>query len=79
MAKLFQKCEFEILDVVSTYNSYSLGFLVDKTPISSIRLVAGGLTRLTHLNGLVLTVPLGNIGIVARRPFGGSNDEWAGA
>jgi 2-polyprenyl-3-methyl-5-hydroxy-6-metoxy-1,4-benzoquinol methylase len=78
LAKLFQKSAFEVVDVVPTYNSYSLGFLVDKTPVSQIRLVAGGLTRLMHVNRLALTVPLGNIGILARRPLGDSNDEGLG-
>ncbi len=77
LARLFQKCAFEIVDVVATYNSYSLGFLVDKTPIPPIRHVFGRTLTFTHLNGLVLTIPLGNIGVVAQRPQGDSDDGWA--
>ncbi|MBV9325869.1 MAG: class I SAM-dependent methyltransferase [Chloroflexi bacterium] len=74
LARLFQKCAFEIVDVVPTYNSYSLGFLVDKTPIPPIRRVVARVVTLAHLNALVLTIPLGNIGIVARRPLASSDD-----
>lgn len=67
---LFEKCGFEVVRVAPTYNQYSMGFLIDKAPglpvpaRTSLRraLEAVGLARIP------LTIPLGNIGIVARRP-----------
>jgi hypothetical protein len=68
LRSLFQKNRFEVLRVVPTYNRYSLGFLVEKVPGLAARTsVRRGLNRV-GLGGLPLTVPLGNIGIVARRP-----------
>lgn len=67
---LFARAGFEVVRLCSTYNCYSLGFLSDKAPAvpPSLRGVLRLALTATGLERLPLTLPLGNIGIVARKP-----------
>jgi 2-polyprenyl-3-methyl-5-hydroxy-6-metoxy-1,4-benzoquinol methylase len=69
---LFVRAGLEPVWVGSTYNSYSLDFLVDKVPVApgAARRAARAALARVGLGGLPLTLPLGNIGIVARKPAG---------
>jgi len=69
LGQLFARAGFEVLWVGSTYNCYSLGFLWDKVPrVPGVVRSAGHATlRATRLSRVPVTLPLGNIGIVARK------------
>jgi len=70
LALLFSHAGFEVIRVLSTANCYSLGFLVDRAPFLPValrRAIRGGMD-LTRLGRLPITMRLGNIGIVARKP-----------
>ena len=70
LAELFRRQGFEVIDVVSTYNCYSLGFFARRFPACPA-VIRAGLCRGLDMLGLAhlpLSVPVGNIGIVARRP-----------
>lgn len=68
LRRLFQAAGFEVLEVRNTLNSYSLGFFLEKAP----RFPGKGLiSRLLDKTGIArcgVTLPIGNIGIVARKP-----------
>jgi 2-polyprenyl-3-methyl-5-hydroxy-6-metoxy-1,4-benzoquinol methylase len=70
LAALFESRGFDTVSVGSTKNCYSLGFFARRAPgiPAGLRFaIASGLDRL-GIGGLPLTIPVGNIGIVARRP-----------
>jgi SAM-dependent methyltransferase len=69
---LFTRAGLEPVWVGSTFNRYSLDFLVDKVPLvpGAVRRTARAALARIGLGGLPLTLPLGNIGIVARKPAG---------
>lgn len=70
LAELFRRQGFEVIDVVSTRNCYSLGFFAQRLPACPAP-VRNALARSLDAVGLAklpLTIPVGNIGIVARRP-----------
>ena len=76
LARLFERSGFETIQVTRTVNCYSLGFLVERTPLVPLtvkRAVGQALGRL-GFDVRPLTVALGNIGIVAHRPM----DAWSG-
>jgi hypothetical protein len=56
--------------VRTTYNCYSTGFLLDKAPLLPpiLRRLGHGVLRTLGADTLPLSLPLGNIGIVARKP-----------
>jgi len=67
---LFERAGLEPMWVGATYNRYSLDFLVDRVPVvpeAARRGVRAALAPV-GLGRLPLTLPLGNIGIVARKP-----------
>jgi len=67
---LFERAGFEVVQVVPTWNRYSLGFLATRTPVIPDRVrstLARGLSG-SGLGRLAVTLPLGNVGIVARKP-----------
>ena len=75
LAKLFESRGFEAVTVVSSRNCYSLGFFVRRLPLVPVKLrsaMAGILDRL-WVGRLPITIPIGNIAIVARRPVVGSH------
>ena len=70
LQRLFEVSGFEVVKIASTRNYYSLGYFVQKVPGLAGPLKSGIIKSLDTL-GLarsVLAVPLGNIGIVSRRP-----------
>jgi 2-polyprenyl-3-methyl-5-hydroxy-6-metoxy-1,4-benzoquinol methylase len=68
LRRLFEKSSFEVLRVAPTYNCYSVGFLVEKIPLLPGKRAMRRVLEGPGLANRPLTVPLGNIGIVARRP-----------
>jgi SAM-dependent methyltransferase len=72
LAALFTRAGFEVVTVRPTTNRYSLGFFVRRLPLVPPWLrgaVAAALTR-AGVAAVPLTLRLGNIGIVARKPVG---------
>jgi 2-polyprenyl-3-methyl-5-hydroxy-6-metoxy-1,4-benzoquinol methylase len=70
LALLFRREGFEVVRVVTTRNCYSLGFFAQRVPglPDSLRRAGGRVLQTVHLAAIPLTIPVGNIGIVARRP-----------
>jgi len=73
LAELFRRQGYEVVRVVSTYNCYSLGFFVKRVPglPESLRKILFRILDAIGLASISLTIPVGNIGIVARRPVAG--------
>jgi 2-polyprenyl-3-methyl-5-hydroxy-6-metoxy-1,4-benzoquinol methylase len=70
LAELFRRQGFEVVKVVATRNCYSLGFFAQRLPglpASFRQVVVRGL-RALRVADIPITIPVGNIGIVARRP-----------
>lgn len=69
---LFERTGFEVMDVRATYNCYSTGFLLDKAPLlpAMLRRTGHGTLRALGVEALPLRLPLGNIGILARKSPG---------
>jgi len=67
LRKLFEKAGFEIIDIFSVRNTYSLQYWLAMTPIPMKRFFLSILNR-TGTRNLPLSLHAGNIGIVARRP-----------
>jgi SAM-dependent methyltransferase len=69
---LLERAGLEPVWVGATHNRYSLDFLVDKVPVvpAGPRRVARAALGRVGLGGVSLTLPLGNIGIVARKVAG---------
>lgn len=70
---LFEHHGFEVISVTSTTNIYSLGFYTNRAPAlpAIAKKAMRTLFTKTGLSSIPLTIPLGNIGIVARRPSEG--------
>jgi SAM-dependent methyltransferase len=70
LAELFRRQGYEVVKVVATRNCYSLGFFAHRLPALPNALRRTGLRGLQILRvaDIPITVPVGNIGIVARRP-----------
>jgi SAM-dependent methyltransferase len=71
LAELFRRHGFEVIKVSPTYNCYSLGFFVRRAPgvPEAIRNAVLRVLEFGQVISLPLTIPVGNIGIVARRPI----------
>ncbi len=67
LRKLLEAAEFDVLAVKNTANSYSLGFFVEKAPMFPGKRMVSWLFKKTRLSHRVVTVPIGNIGIIARK------------
>lgn len=69
LAQLFQRHGFEVIKVVSTRNCYSLGFFAERLPdaVGSARAIVAAAFERFGLSKVPVTIPIGNIGIVARR------------
>lgn len=67
---LCESAGFEVPAVVSTRNCYSLRFFVHKLPAVPAVLKRGACKALdtVGLGSVALTLPVGNIGVIARRP-----------
>lgn len=70
LARLFAAHGFEVIKVVSTSNCYSLGFFASRVPGLSPALRSFAVRKLEQvkLASVPVSIPVGNIGIVARRP-----------
>ncbi len=71
LAELFRRQGFEVVDVVSTKNCYSSGFFAKRLPgvPDTARQMFYRSLRAVHLAHVPISVPVGNIGIVVRRPM----------
>jgi SAM-dependent methyltransferase len=67
---LFEARGFEVLRVTGTCNRYSLAFFVERAPFLplSLRRALAHLSRRLAVGHIPISIPVGNIGIVARRP-----------
>jgi SAM-dependent methyltransferase len=72
LAEIFRRQGFDVLNLVSTRNRYSLGFFARRLPgcPGPIRNALGSALKTMRVANLPLTLPVGNIGIIARRPSG---------
>jgi SAM-dependent methyltransferase len=70
LAELFRGQGYEVVKVMATRNCYSLGFFAQRLPglPSSVRRAAFRSLQALRLADIPITIPVGNIGIVARRP-----------
>jgi SAM-dependent methyltransferase len=69
LRRLFRRAKFEVLRTPLTYNCYSFGFLVQKVPGLPLKGLARHGLDTVGIGKLPITLPLGNIGIIARRPL----------
>ncbi len=69
LAELFRREGYEVVRVVTTRNCYSLGFFAQRVPglPDSIRKAGFRALQKAGLAEIPVTIPVGNIGIVARR------------
>jgi len=70
LAELFRRHGYEIVDVVSTRNCYSVDFFVRRLPVvpECLKKIISKMLGFIGLAETAVTVPVGNIGIIARRP-----------
>ncbi len=70
LARLFERCGFETLTVHATTNCYSLAFLIERFPLApaALRQRLSHWSRSLGVGRRSLKLPIGNIGIVARKP-----------
>ena len=70
LRKLFAARGFEILRVTATRNRYSLAFFIERAPFLAPRWrqALSRLSRRLAVGHVALSIPVGNIGIVARKP-----------
>jgi SAM-dependent methyltransferase len=70
LAELFRRQGYEVVKVTATRNCYSLGFFARRVPGCPDLIRKAGLRALQQLRlaETPITIPVGNIGIVARRP-----------
>lgn len=76
LARLFRSQGYEVLKVVGTYNCYSLGFLVRQLSFfpNVVRKTLLRILETFRLSKIPVTIRLGNIGIIARRPIGADKE-----
>ncbi len=70
LARLVERCGFETVMTAPTRNCYSLAFLIERFPLAptGLRHWASRASRSAGIGKVGLTLPIGNIGIVARKP-----------
>jgi SAM-dependent methyltransferase len=70
LGELFRRQGFEVVKVVSTKNCYSLGFFAQRMPgvPDPMRQLTYRTLRSVGLAQVSLMIPIGNIGIIVRRP-----------
>jgi SAM-dependent methyltransferase len=68
LRKAFEAAGFEVVEVKNTVNSYSLGFFIEKAPAFPGKRSVSQILEKTGLLRRNLTIPVGNIGIVGRKP-----------
>lgn len=71
LAALFRSQGYEVVKVVSTKNCYSLGFFANRAPgvPKAVREIVFRILDRIGLTSIPITIPVGNIGIVARKPL----------
>ena len=67
LRKLLEVTGFEVIGVNRTWNCYSLGFFLEKAPVFPGKRLLLRLLQKTAVARWNLTIPIGNIGIVARK------------
>jgi len=70
LAELFRRQGFDVIEVVSTHNCYSLGFFARRLPLcpTPLRESIAQAMEAIRLAKVPISLPVGNIGIVACRP-----------
>jgi SAM-dependent methyltransferase len=68
LRKLLEAAGFQVLEVKNTLNSYSVGFFLEKAPALPGKALLGRVMAKIGVAQRRVTVPIGNIGIVARKP-----------
>jgi 2-polyprenyl-3-methyl-5-hydroxy-6-metoxy-1,4-benzoquinol methylase len=70
LAELFRRQGYEVVEVMATRNCYSLGFFAQRLPglPNWFQQTAFRGLQAFRLSHIPITIPVGNIGIVARRP-----------
>jgi len=69
MASMFKKWGFQVLKTGRAFNHYSLQYLLQLTPLpSGLKMALLELVKNTGIGRLPLTVALGNLFLIARRP-----------
>jgi SAM-dependent methyltransferase len=70
LAELFRRQGYEVVKVMATRNCYSLGFFAQRLPglPGLFQQAAFRGLQLLRVADIPITIPIGNIGIVARRP-----------
>jgi SAM-dependent methyltransferase len=67
--RLFQRFGFDVRETGSATNRYSLGYLTRLIPIPpKTKALLSGFVEKTGLNRITLTVPLGNLYMIAQKP-----------
>jgi SAM-dependent methyltransferase len=68
LRKLLEAADFDVVGVKNTANCYSLGFFFEKAPTFPGKQMVSKLLDRTHLARCSITMPIGNIGVIARKP-----------
>ena len=70
LRKLFESCGFKPIRVVATKNCYSLSFFLERLPFLPVgfRRILAKLAHRVLIGRFPLSIPIGNIAIVARKP-----------
>ena len=68
--KLFSACGFEPIRVIATKNCYSVSFFLERLPFlpAGFRRNLAKIARRVLIGRIPLSIPIGNIAIVARKP-----------
>ncbi len=69
LAEMFRTQGFEVVRVVPTQNCYSLGFFAKQLPVvnNTLRQMLHGGLRAIGTSSMPISIPVGNIAVVARR------------
>lgn len=68
LRQLLEAARFNVLAVENTLNCYSLRFFLEKAPPFPGKQIFSTIFEKTHLARRSLTIPIGNIGAIARKP-----------
>jgi SAM-dependent methyltransferase len=68
LRKLLEAAGFNVLAVKNTVNCYSLGFFLEKAPAFPGKQIFAQALDKAHMARRCLTLPIGNIGVIARKP-----------
>jgi 2-polyprenyl-3-methyl-5-hydroxy-6-metoxy-1,4-benzoquinol methylase len=69
MKRLFEECGFEVLDIAPAWNRFPLRYLLRLSPLPGrLKTPTAALLEKTRLASLRLSLPLGNLYLIGRRP-----------